>query len=223
MPTTSVQLYSLRDAIAEDLDKAIARVAEIGYENVEPYAFVERATDRRVLLGHCVGEVGTSLPYLPFVEMVAALDARERDLVDQLVADHPGLVPLVPRLAGGLRGDDGVHGPHHARAGDRRDQARERCAARGARDDPHHQQRRQQTGQRAQHGVGGPGRAPLHAGPDAQAHDAQQQPVVGDDLLDVAELHLVVGEHVEQRRGDPGPVAAGDRQEQAHAGRPYAL
>ena len=45
MPTTSVQLYSLRDAIAEDLDKAIARVAEIGYENVEPYAFVERATD----------------------------------------------------------------------------------------------------------------------------------------------------------------------------------
>ena len=45
MPTTSVQLYSLRDAIAEDLDQAIARVREIGYENVEPYAFVERATD----------------------------------------------------------------------------------------------------------------------------------------------------------------------------------
>ncbi len=45
MPTTSVQLYSLRDAIAEDLDKAIARVREIGYENVEPYAFVERAAD----------------------------------------------------------------------------------------------------------------------------------------------------------------------------------
>jgi hypothetical protein len=45
MPTTSVQLYSLRDAIADDLDAAIARVREIGYENVEPYAFVERATD----------------------------------------------------------------------------------------------------------------------------------------------------------------------------------
>ncbi len=45
MPTTSVQLYSLRDAIAEDLDKAIARVREIGYENVEPYAFVERVDD----------------------------------------------------------------------------------------------------------------------------------------------------------------------------------
>lgn len=45
MPTTSVQLYSLRDAVAEDLDNAIARVREIGYENVEPYAFVERAAD----------------------------------------------------------------------------------------------------------------------------------------------------------------------------------
>ncbi|MGG5257222.1 helix-turn-helix transcriptional regulator [Phycicoccus avicenniae] len=59
----------------------------------------------RVLLGHCVGEAGTTLPYLPFVEMVAGLDARERDLVDELVAAHPGLVPLVPRLAGGARGD----------------------------------------------------------------------------------------------------------------------
>lgn len=45
MPITSVQLYSLRDAIAEDLDAAIARVREIGYENVEPYAFVERVDD----------------------------------------------------------------------------------------------------------------------------------------------------------------------------------
>ncbi|WP_166844180.1 sugar phosphate isomerase/epimerase [Isoptericola sp. BMS4] len=45
MSTPSVQLYSLRDAIAEDLDAAVARVREIGYEHVEPYAFVERATD----------------------------------------------------------------------------------------------------------------------------------------------------------------------------------
>lgn len=45
MSTPSVQLYSLRDAIAEDLDAAVARVREIGYERVEPYAFVERAAD----------------------------------------------------------------------------------------------------------------------------------------------------------------------------------
>lgn len=33
----SVQLYSLRDAIAEDLEKVIAQVADIGYLGVEPY------------------------------------------------------------------------------------------------------------------------------------------------------------------------------------------
>jgi hypothetical protein len=52
---------------------------------------------------------------------------------------------------------------------------------------------------------------------------AEQQPVVGDDLLDVAELDVVLGEDVEQRRRDPRPVAAGDGEQQAHAGRPYAL
>ena len=47
--------------------------------------------------------------------------------------------------------------------------------------------------------------------------DAEQQPVVHDDLLDVAELDVVLGEHVEQRRRDARPVAAGDREQQAHA------
>ncbi|MFC8600572.1 MULTISPECIES: sugar phosphate isomerase/epimerase family protein [unclassified Isoptericola] len=45
MSSTSVQLYSLRDAVAADLDAAVARVREIGYEQVEPYAFVERVAD----------------------------------------------------------------------------------------------------------------------------------------------------------------------------------
>jgi sugar phosphate isomerase/epimerase len=43
MPTPSVQLYSLRDAVAADLAGTVARVREIGYQNVEPYAFVEKA------------------------------------------------------------------------------------------------------------------------------------------------------------------------------------
>jgi hypothetical protein len=45
MSLVSVQLYSLRDAITDDLDAAVARVREIGYEHVEPYAFVERVAD----------------------------------------------------------------------------------------------------------------------------------------------------------------------------------
>ncbi|GAA2724960.1 sugar phosphate isomerase/epimerase family protein [Cellulomonas aerilata] len=39
MHTPSVQLYSLRDAVADDLPGTVARVREIGYEHVEPYAF----------------------------------------------------------------------------------------------------------------------------------------------------------------------------------------
>ena len=91
-------------------DAGIGKTALVG-------RLVDAATDRRVLVGHCVGEVGASLPYLPFVEMLAALDARERDLVDDLVAAHPGLVPLVPRIGAGSRGDtdraglvEAVHG-----------------------------------------------------------------------------------------------------------------
>jgi sugar phosphate isomerase/epimerase len=44
-PTTSVQLYSVRDAVAEDLDGAVARLAEIGLQHVEPYAFHERTAE----------------------------------------------------------------------------------------------------------------------------------------------------------------------------------
>jgi sugar phosphate isomerase/epimerase len=41
----SVQLYSIRDAISNDLQGAVARVAEIGFTKVEPYDFVERVND----------------------------------------------------------------------------------------------------------------------------------------------------------------------------------
>lgn len=41
----SVQLYTLRDFIAEDLAGTIARVAEAGFTQVEPYHFVALADD----------------------------------------------------------------------------------------------------------------------------------------------------------------------------------
>lgn len=43
--TPSVQLYTVRDAISADLQGAVARVAEIGFTQVEPYSFVERADE----------------------------------------------------------------------------------------------------------------------------------------------------------------------------------
>ena len=39
----SVQLYTLREALAEDLDAVLGRVAETGYRNVEPYGLLEYA------------------------------------------------------------------------------------------------------------------------------------------------------------------------------------
>jgi len=45
MSTPSVQLYSVRDAIDENLDAAVARVAEIGLTQVEPYAFHLRTAE----------------------------------------------------------------------------------------------------------------------------------------------------------------------------------
>lgn len=51
----SVQLYSVRDAIEHDLDGAVARVADIGFTRVEPYAFQLRTDDyRRAFAAHGV-------------------------------------------------------------------------------------------------------------------------------------------------------------------------
>lgn len=46
----SVQLYTLRDAVAADLDNTLSRVAEIGFTQVEPYGFVDRADEYVELL-----------------------------------------------------------------------------------------------------------------------------------------------------------------------------
>ncbi len=41
----SVQLYSVRDAVQQDLSAAVARLAEIGLTQVEPYAFHTRTAE----------------------------------------------------------------------------------------------------------------------------------------------------------------------------------
>jgi sugar phosphate isomerase/epimerase len=46
----SVQLYTVRDAIALDLPAALERVAAIGYRTVEPYDFVARASEYAELI-----------------------------------------------------------------------------------------------------------------------------------------------------------------------------
>ncbi len=52
MSSPSVQLYSVRDAIDEDIDAAIARLAEIGFTQAEPYGFqTNTASLKRALTG----------------------------------------------------------------------------------------------------------------------------------------------------------------------------
>jgi sugar phosphate isomerase/epimerase len=45
----SVQLYSVRDAIAANLSDAVTRLAAIGFTQVEPYNFVARADEYRAV------------------------------------------------------------------------------------------------------------------------------------------------------------------------------
>jgi sugar phosphate isomerase/epimerase len=46
----SVQLYTVRDAIASDLEGALRRLADIGFRLVEPWGFVERVDEYAELL-----------------------------------------------------------------------------------------------------------------------------------------------------------------------------
>lgn len=54
----SIQLYTLRDAMQEDLPGTVARVAEIGFRQVEPYNFVATAKE----LGVALKENGLTAP-----------------------------------------------------------------------------------------------------------------------------------------------------------------
>jgi DNA-binding CsgD family transcriptional regulator len=53
-------------------------------------------------VGHCVGQAGSSLAYLPFVELVAALDAAQPDVVEPVLTTHPALRHLLPGRGEGL-------------------------------------------------------------------------------------------------------------------------
>jgi DNA-binding CsgD family transcriptional regulator len=51
-------------------------------------------------VGHCVGLAGSSLAYLPFVELVGTIDAGHPDVVERVLDTHPSLAHLLPGRAG---------------------------------------------------------------------------------------------------------------------------
>ena len=71
----SVQLYSVRDRLADDLEGTLERLAALGFTNVEPYgAFVVDSDDYVAALDGC------ELPYLKetvVLEGVVATDAGQ--------------------------------------------------------------------------------------------------------------------------------------------------
>src|SRR4051794_1105304 len=69
----SVQLYSVREAVSKDLAGAIARVAEIGYTQVEPYAFADRANE----LAKAMANAGVTAPS----GHASVIDAKDPDRV----------------------------------------------------------------------------------------------------------------------------------------------
>lgn len=105
MPTTSVQLYSVRDAVADDLDGAVARLAEIGLRHVEPYAFHERTEDyRRAFAATGVTAPSGHAPVLASDAPEAILDAAATlgmaTVIDPFVpAEHWQTADQVAELA----------------------------------------------------------------------------------------------------------------------------
>lgn len=63
-------------------------VAEIGHQAT--------TADHRVVVGHCVGVGGSTLAWLPLVEVVAGLDELVPDIVRSTLATHPALHALRP-------------------------------------------------------------------------------------------------------------------------------
>jgi DNA-binding CsgD family transcriptional regulator/tetratricopeptide (TPR) repeat protein len=64
----------------------------------------------RVVVGHCLGEAGSELPYLPFVELLGRLFSDEPEVADELIVTHPSLGPL---LQAHLRGPAGQPSESH--------------------------------------------------------------------------------------------------------------
>lgn len=76
MPQPSVQLYSVRNAIEQDLDNSLERLAQIGFTQVEPYAFVERADEyERSLKAHGLSAPSAHAPAIDAEDPARIFDA----------------------------------------------------------------------------------------------------------------------------------------------------
>jgi DNA-binding CsgD family transcriptional regulator len=50
----------------------------------------------RTLVGHCVGQAGSTLAYLPFVELLGTVETEAPEVLEEVLSLHPALTQLVP-------------------------------------------------------------------------------------------------------------------------------
>jgi sugar phosphate isomerase/epimerase len=84
-PQLSIQLYTVNRAMSEDLSGTLARVAELGFRNVEAYAFVGRAAELRA----AQDAAGLRSPsgHAQFLSTEAGSGATESPSVEQMLDD----------------------------------------------------------------------------------------------------------------------------------------
>ena len=82
----SAQLYSVRDAVQEDLDGSLARLKDIGFQAVELYGFVDRAAEYKAALDR-TGLLAPSAhaPVLQMDDPQRAFDAAREIGIDFLI------------------------------------------------------------------------------------------------------------------------------------------
>ncbi len=87
----SLQLYTLRDAIAADLDATLARVSALGYTQVEPYGFADRVEEYVAALAATgLSAPSGHAPLLQLDDVAATFEAAARlgmtTVIDPFVA-----------------------------------------------------------------------------------------------------------------------------------------
>jgi predicted ATPase len=76
-------------------------------------ALTAAATERGWLTatGHCVGQAGSALAHLPFIELLSTLEANEPEVVETVLTSHPALGHLLPGRLPDAPAEAVSHGP----------------------------------------------------------------------------------------------------------------
>ncbi len=91
MPEISVQLYSVRDAVAADLPGAIRRIAELGFTHVEPWGFVDKVEE----FGRALTASSLAAPSA-HARLVTAEDVAPTFAAASALGVHTLIDPMVP-------------------------------------------------------------------------------------------------------------------------------